>query len=227
MADVIYCNRCGSQNSGLAKFCANCGTPFASEQAVSLTPEEVTPRPQGPADVAAVTPSKENLPPSYYPPPAYSQTAYASSSATRYAGFWIRFVAAIIDSLALGVVVWPISGLLALIISAAGNQVNMPGAGIHLVRGIVIWALFTFAGWIYEASFESSSKQATLGKMALGLKVTDENGQRISFARASGRFFSKILSRMILLIGYIMAGFTARKQALHDMIAGTLVVRAQ
>jgi uncharacterized RDD family membrane protein YckC len=163
--------------------------------------------------------------PAAYPPPAPPQTAYAAP--THYAGFWIRFVAVIIDALALGIVVWPISGILALMIGAAGNQVNMPGVGIHLVRGIVIWSLFIFAGWIYEASLESSSKQATLGKMALGLKVTDERGQRISFARASGRFFAKLLSRMILFIGYIMAGFTARKQALHDMIAGTLVVRAQ
>ena len=101
----------------------------------------------------------------------------------------------------------------------------MPVIGIHFVRGIVIWSLFIFAGWLYEASLESSSRQATLGKMALGLKVTDEYGNRISFARASARFFSKILSRMLLMVGYIMAGFTARKQALHDMLAGTLVVR--
>ena len=61
--------------------------------------------------------------------------------------------------------------------------------------------------------------------MALGLKVTDLQGKRISFARATGRHFAKLLSGMILLIGYIMAGLTERKQALHDMIAGTLVVR--
>ena len=102
----------------------------------------------------------------------------------------------------------------------------MPDFGVHLVRGIVIWVLFLLIDWIYEATLESSSKQATVGKMVLGLKVTDEHGNRISFARASARFFSKILSRMTLFIGYIMAGFTARKQALHDIIAGTLVVRS-
>jgi uncharacterized RDD family membrane protein YckC len=69
----------------------------------------------------------------------------------------------------------------------------------------------------------SSRRQATLGKMALGLRVTDLYGRRISFARASGRHFAKIISGMILLIGYIMAAFTHRHQALHDMIAGTLV----
>ncbi len=71
---------------------------------------------------------------------------------------------------------------------------------------------------------ESSSKQATLGKMALGIIVTDVNGERIGFGRATGRFFGKIVSGMIFYIGYIMAGFTDRKQALHDMMAGTLVV---
>ena len=59
----------------------------------------------------------------------------------------------------------------------------------------------------------------------LGLKVTDLAGNRITFARASGRFFGKILSGMILGIGFLMAGFTARKQALHDILAGCLVLR--
>jgi uncharacterized RDD family membrane protein YckC len=72
---------------------------------------------------------------------------------------------------------------------------------------------------------ESSSWQATLGKKILGLRVTDLAGNRITFARASGRFFGKILSGMILGIGFLMAGFTARKQALHDILAGCLVLR--
>jgi uncharacterized RDD family membrane protein YckC len=119
----------------------------------------------------------------------------------------------------------PLAGILALIIGLAGGAVSMPGFGIHLVRGIVLRTLYFVVGWSYEAGMESSVKQATLGKMAMGLKVTDEQGNRISFARATGRHFAKIISGMILLIGYIMAGFTARKQALHDMIAGTLVIR--
>jgi uncharacterized RDD family membrane protein YckC len=221
MTDVVYCNRCGTQNSALAKFCANCGSPFGAENSTAaVLGAEVTPRPQGPADPAsAATPAAQSL----YTAPVYSSPAHA----VRYGGFWIRFVAAVIDTFALGIVVGPVAGILALMIGAVGGRVDMPGVGIHLVLGIVIRMLFLLAGWIYEASMESSSRQATLGKMALGLKVTDEYGNRISFARASARFFSKILSSMILMIGYIMAGFTARKQALHDMIAGTLVVRTQ
>jgi uncharacterized RDD family membrane protein YckC len=72
---------------------------------------------------------------------------------------------------------------------------------------------------------ESSARQATLGKMALGIVVTDLDGNRIGFGRATGRYFAKILSALILLIGFIMAAFTQKKQGLHDIIAGTLVVK--
>jgi uncharacterized RDD family membrane protein YckC len=78
---------------------------------------------------------------------------------------------------------------------------------------------------LYYALLESSTWQGTLGKRALGLEVTDLEGRRISFGRATGRFFAKIISALILWIGFIMAGFTEKKQALHDMIAGTLVIR--
>ena len=216
---VVYCNRCGAQNSALAKFCSNCGTPFTADAASApATPAGVTPSPQGPAQPPS--------PPVQYTPPAVPATYVAPAPAIRYGGFWIRVVAAIIDGILLGIVVFPVLGILGLSIGLAGSQVSMPEIGVHLVRGIVGWVLFMGAGWLYEAGLESSSKQATVGKMALGLKVTDEDGRRISFARASARYFSKILSRMILLIGYIMVGFTQRKQGLHDMIAGTLVTRA-
>jgi uncharacterized RDD family membrane protein YckC len=80
--------------------------------------------------------------------------------------------------------------------------------------------------WLYHALMESSEWQATLGKKALGLVVTDMAGQRVSFGRSTGRHFGKIITNMVpLLIGYIMAGFTAKKQALHDMLAGCLVLR--
>jgi len=98
--------------------------------------------------------------------------------------------------------------------------------GVRLVILIIRGVFSALVSWIYEAALESSSYQATLGKMALGLKVTDLAGNRISFARATGRHFAKYVSGMIFFIGYIMAGFTERKQALHDMIAGTLVRRS-
>jgi len=213
---MIYCNRCGAQNSSLAKFCANCGSPFGNETAPPPTnPVEVTLQPQGPADTGPAY-----APPSF-PPPAYPMPVNIKP----YGGFWIRFVAFIIDAIAIGIVTVPGSVIIAAVLGVAGSAVSMPDMGVHAVRFIVSTAFSMTVNWIYEASLESSSYQATLGKMALGLKVTDLEGRRISFARATGRHFAKILSGMILLIGYIMAGFAARKQALHDMIAGTLVRR--
>jgi uncharacterized RDD family membrane protein YckC len=134
-------------------------------------------------------------------------------------------VAVIIDGIIVEAVVVPVSLFIGMAVGLAGFAVRMPSVGIQLVGAIIGAAIGFLGGWLYEASMESSSKQATLGKMALGLKVTTEAGQRISFARATGRHFAKYLSGMILMIGYIMAGFTQRKQALHDMIAGTLVAR--
>jgi uncharacterized RDD family membrane protein YckC len=196
----------------MAKFCANCGTPFSSEvQSLASSPEPpaVPLQPQSPAWQA---------PPVSYPAPASTQ---------RYGGFWVRFVAALIDGILISVIIWPVSLMIGVVIGLAGGAVRMPGIGVHLVNSIVGLGFSAFVNWIYEAAMESSSKQPTLGKMALGLKVTDLEGQRISFARATGRHFAKFVSGIILLIGYIMAGFTERKQALHDMIAGTLVVRTQ
>jgi len=80
--------------------------------------------------------------------------------------------------------------------------------------------------WLYDALLTSSTWQATVGKRVVKLKVTDMEGNRISFGRATGRFFAKILSGMMCNIGFIMAAFTERKQALHDMISGTLVWKA-
>ncbi len=87
--------------------------------------------------------------------------------------------------------------------------------------------VFSLIGLAYFVGFESSSMQGTFGKRAMGLVVTDLHGRRISLLRAVGRYFAKILSSLILLIGYIMIAFTERKQGLHDMICSTLVVHGK
>ncbi len=79
--------------------------------------------------------------------------------------------------------------------------------------------------WLYYALMESSSKQATLGKLACGLVVTDMRGQRIGFGQASGRFFAMIVSYLILCIGFLMCTWTEKKQCLHDMMANCLVLK--
>lgn len=145
-----------------------------------------------------------------------------------YAGFWRRFVAYLIDYVLLVIVIY---GLAMIIITTAGiggagSDVDNTGlAALISVFGGFFIMLMILLPWLYYSLMESSAKQATLGKMALGIRVVDYEGKRISFGKATGRYFAKILSGLIFSIGYIMAGFTSKKQALHDMIAGTLVVK--
>jgi uncharacterized RDD family membrane protein YckC len=128
-----------------------------------------------------------------------------------YAGFWRRLAGYLIDSILVSIV----GGIVFAILAGVGGD---GGA----VIGYLIWIVGAF---VYSAWMESSTYQATVGKIALGIQVTDLNGNRVSFGRALGRNLSKILSALILYIGFIMAAFTERKQGLHDMIAGTLVVK--
>jgi uncharacterized RDD family membrane protein YckC len=144
-----------------------------------------------------------------------------------YAGFWKRFVAVIIDGILLYVVntVITLAFFGSSMASLTKMRENDPAAAVAMASGAgMIWLISIAIGWLYGAFMESSANQGTLGKMALGLRVTDLDGNRISFARATGRYFGKFVSAIILCIGYIMAGFTAKKQALHDMMAGTLVL---
>ncbi len=139
-------------------------------------------------------------------------------------------MAAIIDAILVRVVVHPVAAIFGIGGLAAsglglGHGLGVASLPLLIFGGGVLAALTIGASWLYEALMESSSYQATLGKMIFGMKVTDLYGNRISFGRATGRHFAKWLSGMILCIGYIMVGFTERKQGLHDMLAGTLVRR--
>ena len=150
-----------------------------------------------------------------------------NKSVVRYAGFWIRFIAAIIDGIILSIAGLFVGGLLGAVLGFLFGLSGMDmGASQVAVMGIS-YITGTALQWLYFTLFESSSKQATPGKMAMGILVTDLDGRRISFGRANGRYWGKIISGIILMIGYIMAGFTEKKQALHDILAGCLVVRQQ
>ena len=156
-----------------------------------------------------------------------------------YAGFLLRFVAYIIDRIVLGIIffvtVVPVMAIFGMSLwsmrGALSNMENMSDeTTMALVIGMIgIYSSFIFTAtifnWLYYALMESSRHQATLGKLAVGIKVTDMDGNRISFLNATGRYFGKIISGMIFMIGYIMIIFTAKKQGLHDIMAGTLVVR--
>ncbi len=139
-------------------------------------------------------------------------------------------IAFIIDLIIVSAVLLPFKIMFGLGSLAFGG---LGAHGLHDPRGLiflifgggVLGLLRMGASWLYESLMESSSYQATLGKMIFGMKVTDLYGNRISFGRATGRHFAKIISAVILFVGFIMVGFTDRKQGLHDMIAGTLVLK--
>jgi uncharacterized RDD family membrane protein YckC len=214
----VYCSKCGVNLAAGVAFCGSCGTPTG-------TPAPAIARPVAPSSYVGGS----------------SHAAYAdpaglvASRGFTYAGFWLRFVATLIDSVimsfALGVLLVPLFLL-------AGMEVHInemvqhhgqpdPAMIISLVAMILVFAAVSvLAQWLYHAYLESGERQGTWGKQALGLYVTDLVGQPITFGRASGRFFAKIVTGMVPLgIGYIMAGFTERRQALHDMIASCLVLR--
>lgn|GEM_PF-1720263 len=139
-----------------------------------------------------------------------------------YAGFWIRVLSYIIDTLIMSVIFCPLGFL----VGAAGVASGMDGDSPEMTgANLILNVVSVIVGWLYFGFMESSSWQATLGKKLLKLKVTDMNGQRLSFANATGRYFAKILSGMICGIGFIMVAFTDKKQGLHDMLASTLVVK--
>ena len=144
-----------------------------------------------------------------------------------YAGFWKRFAAALLDSLVLGAASQVINPLLALfgIAPTQPAQTQMQISPEMWAYIFCTMAIGFVISVLYFSLMESSSWQATLGKMALQIKVVDYNGQRISFWHAVGRRMAKILSGTLTVnIGYLMAGATRKKQALHDKIAHTYVV---
>jgi uncharacterized RDD family membrane protein YckC len=153
------------------------------------------------------------------PPPMQ----YASGqivSQPHYAGFWIRLVAIFIDGLVLWlfqVIVSLLFGILAEVIS--GSQYELIGALISVLLAIL--AVLADLGYFIFMTYKF---QATLGKMALGLRVYTVNLEKPTLGVVVGREFGRILSHISLLIGYIMAAFTEKKQALHDLMAGTVVV---
>lgn len=208
----MFCSKCGAALVADTAFCQACGNPVAR---VALAPAAVAsiPVPQQ-AGVGAIT--------------------YATN--VMYAGFWLRLVAHLIDGVIIGVAALVLLVPLFFLMGGVALFSSLPREmGEHpdpAQVGALLSVILLLAGvgllgqWLYFAYLESGEKQGTWGKQILGIYVTDLAGYRVTFARASGRFFAKLISGLIPLgIGYIMAGFTERKQALHDMIASCLVLR--
>ena len=210
----MFCSKCGTQLEEGNRFCPACGHEVSASVIPAPSAREITP------------PASPGISPAAVPPQAYGS-------------FWARFAAYFIDGMIVGV-----PSFIALIaalffLGGFGILLHRAQAGAQpdpeAVRALVL-TVFPLFGlgillilvlhWLYFATMESSARQATIGKSLMSLRVTDTSGLRLSFGHATGRFFAKLVSGLIpFLIGYIMAAFTPRKQALHDLIAGTLVLR--
>lgn len=216
----MTCSKCGARLTSNTGFCPSCGQPiigFAVGQAA--TPQNI---PAAAAPVYGVTPGV---------------VAPGAQAPVTYAGFWLRVVAAFIDGILLSIPLAPIFLLMFIPMfrnmrspqdfqdPAALAAVMAPKIGLVLL-------IVAVASWLYWGLCESSAWQATVGKKLLGLYVTDTDYNRISFGRASGRFFAgrfigsiPYVGGMYFFVDCLCVAFTARKQAIHDMIAGTLVLR--
>lgn len=151
------------------------------------------------------------------------QPAGGPGGVAGYGGFWRRVAAVLLDGL---ILIMPLS-LLQMLVAPGTMEPAMQGPNAMVPQWTWWDGVVMIAAWLYWAGMHSSPYQATVGKMALGMKVTDLDGERISFARATGRHLAEFLSAMLLMIGYLMVAFTRRKQGLHDIIAGTLVIRSR
>jgi uncharacterized RDD family membrane protein YckC len=206
----LYCSKCGNTLADTAPYCDKCGqatyaAPLVATSgaglAVAAAPVSIAPR----------------------------------APARAYAGFWLRFVAYLIDAIILGIFAVPILIGTAMLMGLGTILMDLPhqrdpfenGLPPAIAGFIALCGLVGIVGkWLYHALLESSEWQATLGKRIMGLEVTDMAGARVTFARATGRHFGKLITYLIpLFIGYILAGFTEKRQALHDMLASCLVLR--
>lgn len=218
----MHCSKCGATLTSTSGFCKNCGAPIIGYSVGQTV---------APATVAPATGAYGSTAPGYAAPVGV-QTATGS-----YAGFWLRVAAAFIDGIIISI---PIVPFFLIMLFPVFSQMQNPQAlqDPNLVTQLILPKVFLLllvvavVSWIYWAYLESSSWQATCGKKVLGLYVTDLDGNRCSFGRTSGRFFAgrgigsiPYVGGMYFFVDCLCVAFTGRKQAIHDIISGCLVMR--
>jgi uncharacterized RDD family membrane protein YckC len=192
----VYCAKCGTWVPDDATACAQCGFPRAA----------------APASHAAA----------YAASPAHEEPALALPVVTvHYGGFWRRFFASLID----GLVLYFPNAILRVLAGLPASPDLRPLAPDQVGRSLGITAIMVVGFWWYSGRLESSRWQGTLGQQLLGLRVTDVHGRRISFLRATGRHFAQWISLLLCGLGYLFNLWTSRRQTLHDLIAGCVIVR--
>ena len=215
----MTCTACDAKSEEGRPFCGACGRPL-----VGFSVGRVATRSPAPHFSPTISPAESS----------------AAPSSQQYAGFWLRVAAAIIDLIILAI---PLAIAVSYLSVAMGSWRAFlklhPGqsseeivAAFDRTYLLAILCFFLVTGWLYFALFESSPWQGTVGKKFIGLSVADVRGNPVTFGRASGRFFAGRLLAHVPFIGSlyiavdcICAGRTSRKQALHDMLSGCLVLR--
>ena len=244
----MICPRCGHEAQPGASFCPNCGTSLRVDAAGSDPAERSLPPAEEPS-VRAPSPWSEGTsweprpePPAspglsgwepVAPPPAAPFAAPGPlappAPALVYAGFWRRWWAAVLDN----IVLWALSVPFIILwmlphmnIDPEDYEALPPEQQMEVFGAwLLFWLVTTLMEFLYFSLFESSRRRATLGRMALGIQVTDVHGNRIGLGRAFLRRLARILSVLTFGIGFLVSLFSRRRQTLHDLLAGTLVVR--
>ena len=166
-----------------------------------------------------------NAPNSAAPQPPVWDARPPDALPTGYGGFWIRVVAYIVDGILLNIVFGVLGVVMGVsLMPTRFSDMDSVEAFTSMGQLQLVSLVVT---WLYFSLMESSARGATVGKMIVGLRVVTDQGNRLSFLQATGRFFAKFISALILCIGFIMVAFTDRKRGLHDIIAGTLVVKGR
>ncbi len=199
----MFCPKCGKETDASGKFCQWCGADIESAPATGvIAPEEG----------------------------AMPETGIYAGLGRRIIAFIIDIILILIFDLVIASALGLLRGVQNLYFYAYQHapieSLTLEGTMVALVSSIVAAYGILFVGipWLYYAGFESSRSQATPGKVLMHAQVTDLEGTRVSFARATLRFFAKFISLVIVFIGFVMIGLTKKKQGLHDKIAGCLVI---
>lgn len=191
----MYCSRCGTWAPDTQPACSMCGAPLTG---ALLHAADLAAAPAGPAQMAP-------------------EALHTQAAATHYAGFWRRFAAFALDNLLL---FFPLGIARALM----GLPVTGYGGGSGDARETTVGLCGLLLSWLYCALQESSAAGGTLGQRSLGMRVTDTRGRRLSFGRASGRYFAQLLTFLTCSTGYLLQLWTARRQTLHDLASGCVFV---
>ncbi|MCB0323471.1 MAG: RDD family protein [Bdellovibrionales bacterium] len=222
----MLCPNCGSNVGEQIRLCDACAEKLQPPKDTGAAVADAI-------DATDVEVAEDDQARSSERPSAGSEDAGGTEHSSSFAGFWLRFAASIVDAAILSIVQLVLAFVFGGLFSGAAasffeQDVSSTAVMLALMGaalGVIILNICT--GWLYYAACECSLLQATIGKKLIGLRVTRSAGERVTFLRATGRYFGKFLSALTLGIGFVLAAFTPRKQALHDMLADCVVVRAE